>query len=355
MNSAPDEKAFDYSTLDEETCKVVQACTIEIQSHLLSAAEQMIEIGERLQIVKEKLKHGQFQAWLLTEFNMNPRQARRIMLVAKQFKTDKYAVLKFAPSALYLLAEIQTPDAAKQEAISRAESGEKVTLRTAKEIVSRHKSIAGQNPTPDDTADSVKPHQTKSKKRAEPLELSDVQPLQTANFAASDAVNDQRAENIIIDILAITIPDESNPPKPQTNLSQTASLQFCIDDRIRILRRQHGEDKWTGCTAIIWEVTQNGWLRVDVEGHQGVKFTLKPEWVELMEELSMTEPTNPQTFSDSDPVIPEKPLPVRIPLEVEGKTIEIDGIINEVEVHYTHKGIAGTIMLPANRVIFSKA
>jgi hypothetical protein len=208
-----------------------------------------------------------------------------------------------------------------------------------------------------ENSDPVNSHQTKAEKRAEPLELSDVQPLQTANFAASDAVNDQRAENIIIDITAITIPDESNPPKPQTkqtNLSQTASLQFCIGDRIRILRRQHGEDKWTGCTAIIWEVTQNGWLRVDVEGHQGVKFTLKPEWVELMEELNMTEPTNPQTFSDPDPVIPKKPLPVRIPLEIEGKTIEIDGIINEVEVHYIHQGIAGIIRLPVNSVIFEK-
>ncbi len=289
MNSAPDEKAFDYSTLDEETCKVVQACTSEIQSHLLSAAEQMIEIGERLQIVKEKLKHGQFQAWLLTEFNMNPRQARRIMLVAKQFKTDKYAVLKFAPSALYLLAEIQTPNAAKEEAIHRAEQGEHISFSVAKEIVTRHKSNAGQIPAADEISNPVIPHQTKAQKQAEQLEPSVVQPLQVARLAASDTVNDQRAEHIIIDIPAITIPDESNPLEVQANPSQTTSHQINVGDRVRILRRQEGEDKWTGCTAIIWEVTPNGWLRVDVEKYKGVKFTLKPEWVELMEKTEMTE------------------------------------------------------------------
>ena len=136
---------------------------------------------------------------------------------------------------------------------------------------------------------SVNPHQTKAEKMAEQIEPSVVQPLQVARLAASDTVNDQRAEHIIIDIPAITIPDESNPLEVQANPSQTTSHQISVGDRVRILRRQHGDDKWTGCTAKVWEVTPDGWLRVDVEGYKGVKFTLKPEWVELMEKTEMTE------------------------------------------------------------------
>lgn len=393
MSSTP-ENRFDYSTLNPESATVVQACTKEIQSRMVKTVEQMVAIGSQLQIAKQELKYGQFQAWLLDELNIHPRQARRLMLVARQFRADIMSALKIAPTALYLLAEPQTPDSARQEAIDRAELGENVTLRTAKEIVSRHKGEAGQTPPADTPPASVSPHHTKAQKQAERDEPKSVQPksekishlsfdpsalhiLSNPLSARRDALQrdfegerisqkvtkeiasqhkgdvDQRAEHIIIDIPAITIPDESNPLEVQTNLSQT-SLQISVGDRVRILRRQHGADKWTGCTAKVWEVTPNGWLRVDVEGHQGVKFTLNPDWVELLEELNMTEPTNPQTFSDLDHVIPEKPLPVRIPLEIEGKTIEIDGIINEVEVHYRHQGISGTVMLPANRVIFAK-
>jgi hypothetical protein len=248
----------------------------------------MIEVGQQLQIVKEKLKHGQFQSWILYEFNMKPRQARLLMQVARQFKTGNFAALEFAPSALYLLAEMQTPDSARQEAINRAESGEKVTLRTAKEIVSRHKSVAGKSFASADNADPVTPHKTKAQKQAEPIEPSGVQPLISDNLSLlpiadlnSESEDGQRAENAIVDIFAITILDD--PP-------QVISPKFSIGDRVRILRRQHGADKWAGCTAKIWEVTPDGWLRVDVEGHQGVKFTLQPDWVEFMEELNMTEP-----------------------------------------------------------------
>lgn len=349
MNSAPDEKAFDYSTLDEETCKVVQACTSEIQSHLLSAAEQMIEIGERLQIVKEKLKHGQFQAWLLTEFNMNPRQARRIMLVAKQFKTDKYAVLKFAPSALYLLAEIQTPNAAKEEAIHRAEQGEHISFSVAKEIVSRHKSNAGQIPAADEISNPVTPHQTKSQKQAEPLEAlvthaqrSDRLPHLDLTNLPSDSEAEQRAEHAIVDISAVTIHDEPTSPAPSS---------FTIGDRVRILRRQHGADKWAGCTAKIWEVTQNGWLRVNIEGHQGVKFTLKPDWVERLEDDSMT-PDHSKPITNIGAGLKRQ---VRIPIEIDGKTIEIHGVAKNIEVEWEHQGHRGTAFVPVEEVVFTDA
>lgn len=398
MSSTSQNQSFDYSTLDNETRITVQDCTNEIQTRMLKTVEQVVAIGHQLQTVKLKLKHGQFHKWLKSELDIHPRQANRFILVAQQFNCDIMSQLQIAPTALYLLAELQTPETARKESIKRAEQGERITMSIAKEIVSRHKNVAGQIPASDNNADPVIPHQTKAQKQAEMDKPKSVQPksekishlsfdpsalhiLSTPSRPFStrrDALQrdfegerifqkvtkeigsqhkgdvDQSAEHIIIDIPAITILDESNPLELQTNPCQTTSHQISVGDRVRILRRQEGEDKWTGCTAKVWEVTPNGWLRVDVEEYKGVKFTLKPEWVELLEELNMTEPTNPKTGSEPDPVILEKPLPVRIPLEIEGKTIEIDGIINEVEVHYTHQGISGTVMLPANRVIFAK-
>jgi Domain of unknown function (DUF4351)/Protein of unknown function (DUF3102) len=232
----PYKNGFNYSSLDQETATLVQACAKTIQSLSLNTFEQMIEVGQQLQIAKENLKHGQFYSWLQLELNMNSRQARRLMHVSRQIKVDKtdfssaLSTLEITPSALYLLAETKTPEAARVEAIDRAALGEAITLRAAKEIVSRHK--------------KQKPHLN---------------------------------ENLTL---------------PIANIAEILSPQFCVGNRVRILSRQEGEDKWTGYTAKVWEVTPDGWLRVNIEGHQDIKFTLKPEWVELLEELDMTEPIN---------------------------------------------------------------
>ncbi|CAA9353472.1 hypothetical protein AVDCRST_MAG94-2943 [uncultured Leptolyngbya sp.] len=62
------------------------------------------------------------------------------------------------------------------------------------------------------------------------------------------------------------------------------SFQFEVGDRIHILRHQHGEGSWAGKTARIWQVTPDGHLRVDVEGHPEVRFSLHPDWVERIPE-----------------------------------------------------------------------
>jgi len=107
-----------------------------------------------------------------------------------------------------------------------------------------------------------------------------------------------------------------------TKVEASASLQFEVGDRIRILRRQHGEDNWTGKTARIWQLTPDGWLRVDVEGHKGVKFTLKPNWVESMPDLSPEQQDEqPEQVLDqgwADEPDPESPIS-DIPLQAQSQ------------------------------------
>ena len=65
--------------------------------------------------------------------------AHRFMNVSSNFNFDNLSKLDFAPSALYLLAAPSTPEQARTEALTLAESGEKITHTKAKEIANRHK------------------------------------------------------------------------------------------------------------------------------------------------------------------------------------------------------------------------
>ncbi len=120
------------------TRKVVQQHTIEIKGLLRRTAQDIVDIGEKLSEVKQELGHGQFLAWLRTEFDWSESAARKFMQVHKKFKTVNFTHLNIATSAMYLLAADCTSQAARDEAVQRAEVGEVITRAKAKEIVQLH-------------------------------------------------------------------------------------------------------------------------------------------------------------------------------------------------------------------------
>lgn len=128
---------FDYTALDTETRIVVQQRTTEIKALMKRAASDIIEIGQKLIEVKERLGHGDWEPWLKTEFDWSYPTAARFMQVGRAFN-QSYQIDNFAPSALYLLAAPSTPESARLEALERAEQGEPITHSTAKAIVSDH-------------------------------------------------------------------------------------------------------------------------------------------------------------------------------------------------------------------------
>jgi len=152
-NNPPVRKEFDYSSLDDEARQFVQQQTGEIRGLMKRTAQDIVEIGQRLIDVKERLGYGRFLDWLKAEFDWNRRTANRFMSVAEQFSGnwDNLSHLKLAPSALYILAAPSTPKFAREEALSRAEAGEPITYTTAKEIKKKYTSST-----------------TKSKSKAEP-------------------------------------------------------------------------------------------------------------------------------------------------------------------------------------------
>ncbi|MFB2939178.1 DUF3102 domain-containing protein [Aerosakkonemataceae cyanobacterium BLCC-F154] len=133
------QKVFDYTMLDAETSLFIQQQTAEIRALMKRTAQDIIEIGQKLILVKEKLAHGRFLDWIAAEFEWSYPTAARFMQVANSFQKS-YQIDKFAASALYVLAAPSTPASARSEAIARAEAGEPITYTIAKEIRQKHSS-----------------------------------------------------------------------------------------------------------------------------------------------------------------------------------------------------------------------
>lgn len=142
---------FDYAALDSETRLVVQQRTSEIKTLMRKSANDIIEIGLKVEEVKARLGHGRFGAWIEQEFGWSEQSVRNFMAVAEHFKSPKFGDLNIAPSALYSLAAPSVPQPARDEAMARAEKGETITYTKAKEIVASHK------PTPTPPAPAPAP------------------------------------------------------------------------------------------------------------------------------------------------------------------------------------------------------
>lgn len=132
---------FDYSQLDIETRDVVQQRTTEIKALMRRTAQDIIEIGQKLIEVKDRLGHGNFGPWLKIEFEFSEDAARKFMRVAEKFKTINFLDLTIAPSALYLLAADNTPEPIRQEMVERAQNGEAITYSTVRESIEVNKLV----------------------------------------------------------------------------------------------------------------------------------------------------------------------------------------------------------------------
>lgn len=137
---------YDYAALDSPTAALAQQAAGEIKEKVRRAAQDIIDIGNRLLDVKAALPHGAFTGWLDAEFGWGERQARRFMNVAEAFKTDNLSDLQIAPSALYALAAPSTPAEAREELLQQARNGQPVSNKDAQASIARHKAAQQHEP-----------------------------------------------------------------------------------------------------------------------------------------------------------------------------------------------------------------
>lgn len=124
---------FDYAALPGEVAIKAQMAAVSIKLRLKRTVEDIIEIGRELTAIKHELPHGQFEIWIKDEFQMNREMANNFMQVATRFGGQMSDYLTFKPTILYALAAPSTPDSVVQQAIEKAESGEKVTVADVKD------------------------------------------------------------------------------------------------------------------------------------------------------------------------------------------------------------------------------
>ena len=113
---------------------------------LKRSVEDLYYVGLNLIEAKKLLGHGKFISWLKTELNIDRKTAERFINVANMFqgKCDimshlKIAELDIAPTILYEIAAPSTPTEVREEVLSRALKGEKITVSDAKKIACQHK------------------------------------------------------------------------------------------------------------------------------------------------------------------------------------------------------------------------
>lgn len=134
---------FNYNTLDTETRILVQQATREIGDEINTIRHSAIKIGQRLIHVKGLLRHGEWGKWLEAEFGWSDQTAANYMNQAQLANQNpKFLELeqRISRTAMTKLAARTTPENARQEALQRAENGERITPTIAQEIINTAKS-----------------------------------------------------------------------------------------------------------------------------------------------------------------------------------------------------------------------
>lgn len=83
----------------------VDTLTTEILILKQQTAQNLIEIGKRLIVVKESLGHGEWLPWLKEKVDFSDQQARRFMNVAKEC-ANSTALLNLPPTKVFALLDV---------------------------------------------------------------------------------------------------------------------------------------------------------------------------------------------------------------------------------------------------------
>jgi hypothetical protein len=98
----------------------------------------IIEIGRELIAAKADVGHGGWMDWIESEFGWSEMTATKYIRVARAFESKPdldFAGLTIDATALYALAAPDVPQAARDDAIARAEDGEHISKADAESLI----------------------------------------------------------------------------------------------------------------------------------------------------------------------------------------------------------------------------
>jgi N6-adenosine-specific RNA methylase IME4 len=112
---------------------------IRIRGLVAVARHTFIEIGRELIAASDEVPQGEWGRWLNQEFQWTDDTARNFMKVAEVFGSRRLrgpdGNITITQEALYALAQPRVPKIVRDEAIQRAEKGEKITKAEAQKMI----------------------------------------------------------------------------------------------------------------------------------------------------------------------------------------------------------------------------
>ena len=101
------DKVFEYAGLSKQVIKEAEAVARRIRCRIRA---NIIDTGEDLLSIKDKLGHGNFGPWLKFYFGMSERTAQNLMRVADVFHDRPIVVDRLPAAVIYKLAAKSTPE-----------------------------------------------------------------------------------------------------------------------------------------------------------------------------------------------------------------------------------------------------
>ncbi|MCU0535703.1 MAG: DUF3102 domain-containing protein [Hydrococcus sp. Prado102] len=220
--NASSTESFDYSSLDADTSWFVREQTEEIKALMKQTAEGIVKIGQKLIEVKKRLGYGHYRQWIEAEFHWGKSTANSFENVAKRF-ADVQNLDNFAPSALYELAAPSTSESAKEEALTRADSGEFITFTTAKEIKQKF------------AAPTTPKHTKTEPEKQSSLDLTDNEVRQSvkeplaSDTSTREPAPSEQSQTKQIELIQPEISSESKVVQPESWWQLGRHLLYCGD------------------------------------------------------------------------------------------------------------------------------
>jgi hypothetical protein len=178
---------YNYSQLKEELQHPLVILTQQAKTFERQALENIVGFGEVLVQVQELIPHGEFGNWLQQEFSLSHQTAYNFMNIAKRFG-EEIEVIKTLPislTALYRLADPNTPEAVVTHSLEKAKSGKKVKVSEIQELKKELKNSKVENEQFEDEIKELLDERETSQETIEQLELK-ISQLESTSFLVQE-------------------------------------------------------------------------------------------------------------------------------------------------------------------------
>lgn len=156
MDTDPPARGFRWSDVTAADREWLRRRTEDVVTYAYRTACDLVRLGQVLAEVRARVPRGTYVAWLADQTPFSTAHAYRLLAVADAFGAYLSQIEKIEPCALYLLAQVSTPPAARELAVQAAGDGRRVTRALALEM------LAAARPEPEPTAAEVRAHERRA-------------------------------------------------------------------------------------------------------------------------------------------------------------------------------------------------